>query len=285
MKKLKRSERLVHMTYDLLQHPHEVRSLTQFANRYGAAKSSISEDLVMMKDMLEADGRGTLQTMAGASGGVKFLPKMSISEANTLIDKLVATLHDPDRILPGGYLYMMDLLGHPRLMHEVGRLFAALLAHTQVDAVMTVATKGIPLAYALGHQLNAPVCIVRRDHRLTEGATVSVNYASGSSNRVQTMTLARRSLTPGSKVFIVDDFMKAGGTIRGMMDLLAEFHAEVIGTGVLVETADVKEKLIDGYVSLTKLARVDVKDRHIQVEAGNILMKMREHTDEKDSYK
>ena len=48
------------------------------------------------------------------------------------------------------------------------------------------------------------------------------------------MTLARRSIEPGARVFIVDDFMKAGGTIRGMIDLLAEFEAELVGIGVLV---------------------------------------------------
>lgn len=274
MKKLKRSGRLVDMTHFLLQHPHEIVSLTHFSERYHAAKSSISEDLVIIKDMFEEEGYGALVTIPGASGGVKFMPKMNKQEAEQLIGELVQALNKQERILPGGYLYMMDLLGNPKLMHKVGRLFAAVLADKEIDAVMTVATKGIPLAYAVGHYLGVPVSIVRRDHRITEGSMVSINYASGSSDRIQTMTLARRSLAPGSKVFIVDDFMKAGGTLRGMVDLLEEFEADLVGIGVLVESAEVSERLVDDYLSLTKLTNVNVREKVIDVTEGNILTKL-----------
>ncbi|WP_078393322.1 pur operon repressor [Shouchella patagoniensis] len=274
MKKLKRSGRLVDMTYFLLQHPHEIVSLTHFSERYQAAKSSISEDLVIIKEMFEDEGYGALLTIPGASGGVKYMPKMNQEEAEDLINKLVLDLNKRERILPGGYLYMMDILGNPKLMHDVGRLFAAVLHDKQIDAVMTVATKGIPLAYAVGQHLGVPVSIVRRDHRITEGSMVSINYASGSSDRIQTMTLARRSLAPGSKVFIVDDFMKAGGTLRGMVDLLEEFEADLVGIGVLVESTEVNERLVDDYVSLTKLTDVNVREKRIDVSEGNIVKKL-----------
>ncbi|WP_088105942.1 pur operon repressor [Halalkalibacter urbisdiaboli] len=271
MKKLKRSGRLVDMTYFLLQHPHEVISLTHFSERYQSAKSSISEDLVIVKEIFEDEGYGSLLTIPGASGGVKYIPRMGQAEAEELVDGLIDKLAVPERILPGGYLYMMDLLGNPRFIHEVGRLFAAVLADKRIDAVMTVATKGIPLAYAVGQFLNVPVSIVRRDHRVTEGSMVSINYVSGSSKRIQTMTLARRSLSPGSRVFIVDDFMKAGGTIRGMIDLLEEFQADLVGIGVLVESVGVEERLIDDYMSLTRLSDVNVREKTIKVEPGNVL--------------
>ncbi|GAF17699.1 LOW QUALITY PROTEIN: transcription regulator [Bacillus sp. JCM 19046] len=273
MKKLKRSARLVDMTYFLLQHPHEIVSLTRFSERYQAAKSSISEDLVIIKEMFEDEGYGALLTIPGASGGVKYMPKMNKSEAETLVDQLVIDLNKQERILPGGYLYMMDLLGNPKLMHEVGRLFASVLHNKQIDAVMTVATKGIPLAYAVGQHLGVPVSIVRRDHRITEGSMVSINYASGSSDRIQTMTLARRSLAPGLKCLLSDDFMKAGGTLKGMVDLLEEFDADLVGIGVLVEAAEVNERLVDDYISLTKLTDVNVREKRIDVSEGNVFEK------------
>ncbi len=274
MKKLKRSGRLVDMTYYLLQHPHEVISLTRFAERYQSAKSSISEDLVIIKEIFEEEGYGSLLTIPGASGGVKFFPKMKRSEAATLVEDIIKQLAHPERLLPGGYLYMMDVLGNPRFNQIVGRLFAAALAEKEIDAVMTVATKGIPLAYAVAGYLNVPVSIVRRDHRVTEGSMVSINYVSGSTNRVQTMTLARRSLDSGAKVFLVDDFMKAGGTIRGMIDLLGEFEAELVGIGVLVESVNVEEQLVDDYLSITRLSEVNVLDKVIRVDPGNILEKL-----------
>ena len=80
--------------------------------------------------------------------------------------------------------------------------------------------------------------IVRRDNKVTEGSAVSINYVSGSNKRIQTMSLARRALEEAANVLIIDDFMKAGGTIQGMMDLLQEFRANVQGVGVFVESGE-----------------------------------------------
>ncbi|PDY47777.1 pur operon repressor [Bacillus pseudomycoides] len=267
--KVRRSTRLVDMTYYLLQNPRQLVSLTFFAERYQSAKSSISEDLVIIKQTFEQQGVGTLQTIAGAAGGVKYIPYISEEEANLIINELCGLFENPDRILPGGYLYMTDLLSNPRYINGAGRLFASVFARQPIDAVMTVATKGIPLAYAVANYLDVPVVIARKDNKVTEGPTVSINYVSGSSKRIQTMTLAKRSLPEGANVLIVDDFMKAGGTIQGMISMLEEFNANVVGIGVLVESTDIEERLINNFVSLIRLSEVDIKEKTIQVEKGN----------------
>lgn len=271
MKKLKRSARLVEMTQYLLSRPHTVIPLTTFAERYGAAKSSISEDLAIIKEVFEEGGSGELHTLAGAAGGVKWIPKVSRELALAFAERLSTQLAQPDRILPGEYLYMSDLLGQPALMNEAGKIFATAFGNMNIDVVMTVETKGIPLAYATGAQLNLPVVLVRRDHQATEGSAVSINYVSGSHKSLHTMSLSRRAMREHSRVLIVDDFMKAGGTVQGMIDLLAEFNATVAGVGVLVESGSVdsEERLLTDYISLAKLTAVDVKSRHISVKPGN----------------
>ncbi|SCZ11421.1 purine operon repressor, PurR [Paenibacillus polysaccharolyticus] len=259
------------MTQYLLSRPHTVIPLTTFAERYGAAKSSISEDLAIIKEVFEEGGSGELHTLAGAAGGVKWIPKVSEEHALAFAERLSTQLAQPDRILPGGYLYMSDLLGQPALMNEAGKIFATAFGDMNIDVVMTVETKGIPLAYATGAQLNLPVVLVRRDHQATEGSAVSINYVSGSHKSLHTMSLSRRAMKEHSRVLIVDDFMKAGGTVQGMIDLLAEFNATVAGVGVLVESGSVdsEERLLTDYVSLAKLTAVDAKSRHISVSPGN----------------
>ncbi|MBD2848317.1 pur operon repressor [Paenibacillus sp. IB182496] len=271
MRKLKRSARLVEMTQYLLARPHTLVSLTAFADRYQSAKSSISEDLAIIKEVFEEEGLGELHTLAGAAGGVKFLPKMDKTEALGIIKGICRELEQPERVLPGGYLYMTDMLGQPSLMNDVGRMFATVFADRQLDVIMTVETKGIPLAYATATYLNLPVVIVRRDNKVTEGSAVSINYVSGSNKRIQTMSLARRALRERARVLIIDDFMRAGGTIQGMMDLLYEFEATVAGVGVFVESGEVEmdERLLEDYVSLAKLTAVDLKTKQTTVLPGN----------------
>lgn len=267
--KFRRSERLIDMTNYLLEHPRQLVSLTFFSERYGSAKSSISEDLAIIKETFEQRNIGTLRTVAGAAGGVKFHVKVSEMEAKPVIAELCSLIANPERLLPGGYLYMTDILGDPLIVKRVGRLFASAFVDVEIDVVMTVETKGIPLAYAIAGYLNVPVVIVRKDSKVTEGSTVSINYVSGSTKRIQTMLLSKRSLAEGSKVLIVDDFMKAGGTINGMVSMLEEFKADVAGIAVLVEAEKADERLVDEYLSLVRLSDVDVKARKIHVSEGN----------------
>ncbi|WP_078543208.1 pur operon repressor [Litchfieldia alkalitelluris] len=267
--KFRRSSRLVDMTNYLLEHPQHLVSLSYFADRYDSAKSSISEDLTIIKQTFEQQGIGTLLTVAGAAGGVRFIPNIGEKEAREFIELLCGQIANPDRLLPGGYLYLTDILGNPKLVNQVGKLFASVYSNRKIDVVMTVATKGIPLAYAVASYLNVPVVIVRRDSKVTEGSTVSINYVSGSTKRIQTMVLAKRSLNEGSNVLIIDDFMKAGGTINGMISILEEFNANVAGIGVLVESEEIEERLVDEYISIVKLTNVDVKEKQINVNQGN----------------
>lgn len=208
-------------------------------------------------------------TVPGAAGGVKYIPKIHLKEADDVVNDIGEALSTPERVLPGGYLYLTDVLGNPSILAKIGKLFATIFADRAIDVVMTVATKGIPIAYSVAGYLNVPVVIVRKDNKVTEGSTVSINYASGSSNRIQTMSLAKRSLDKGSNVLIIDDFMKAGGTINGMVNLLEEFNANVAGIGVLLEDEGVDERLVDEYVSLLKLSTIDMKQKIIEINEGN----------------
>lgn len=269
---MRRSSRLVSMTNYFLENPGEHKSLSFFSEYYQAGKASISEDFDIINSMFESEGIGYLERTLGANGGVKYIPEYSQQNSVDFIYQLCNRLEDPSRILPGGYLYMSDVLGEPKTVREIGRVLAAKFSSRPIDVVMTVATKGIPLAYAVASFLGVPVVIVRRDPKVTEGSSVSINYVSGSSRKIQTMVLPKRSLTNGANVCIIDDFMKAGGTINGMISLLAEFNANVQGIGVLAEADDEEEdRVVEDYISLIKISDVDIKQKKIQVLPGNMV--------------
>ena len=266
---MRRSERIVRLARQLLDHPGKPLSLTEMAEEYEAAKSSLSEDLAIIRAVIEAEAGGRLHTQTGAMGGVVYQPGISRARAERFIRGAIDQLSHGDRILPGGYLYMSDLLAEPEVLRVVGILFAQRFAVEAPDVVLTVETKGIPLAVVTSQMLNCPFLIARRDHRVTEGSSVSMNYVSGSDRRIQTMSLSRRSLKEGTRVLIVDDFMKAGGTVKAMKGMMDEFNAVVVGVGIFMETAEPEEKLVNDYTSLLSLARVDEATRRVAIEPGN----------------
>ncbi len=71
--KLRRSERMVVISNYLINHPYELTSLNTFAEKYESAKSSISEDIAIIKKAFEESSIGHIETITGASGGVVLL--------------------------------------------------------------------------------------------------------------------------------------------------------------------------------------------------------------------
>ena len=267
--KIRRSNRLVDITRYLLEHPHKLVSLKHFSENYGAAKSSISEDLSIVKKTMAEFGIGKVDTVPGASGGAFFAPQYSKANAERVIAELVELIADPSRLLPGGYVYLSDLLGRPEILREVGQLIATQYIDTDVDVIMTVETKGIPLAQSVAMYLNKPFVIVRNSSHITEGSTVSVNYVSGSSKRIKKMELSRRTLKQGANVVIIDDFLKGGGTMKGMQSLIKEFDAHLVGMNVFAEGQFDGERLVSGVTSLLKVTAGP--DDSLTAQAGNFL--------------
>lgn len=254
---MRRSERLIQVTRWLLERPNHPISLSDLSDHLGAAKSSLSEDVAMIRKVLEGEHLGTIASIQGAAGGVKYLTQVAPRTKTEFLQSMAQQLADPSRILPGGFLYMSDLLGDPLVLDYSGRLFAESFYDAGINVVVTIETKGIPLAVATARYLNVPVVIVRREHRVTEGAAVSVHYVSGSQRRIQTMSISKRAMPEAARVLIVDDFMQAGATVKAVVNLLAEFSAEVVGCAVLMATMEPAQKLIQDYVSLFSVGTLE----------------------------
>ncbi|HEV8354531.1 MAG TPA: pur operon repressor [bacterium] len=250
--KLRRGERMVVMAHHLLAAPHRLFSLGTFVELLNAAKSTISEDLGFMRAAFERFHLGRIETIAGAAGGVRYLPYHGRDRIRALVEDLCTQLRDPARVLPGGFLYTADLIATPQYAAAVGEAFATFFAESRPDIVLTMEVKGIPLALMTARAFDVPLVTVRRGANVTDGPTVSVNYLTGSSRTVQSMTLPLRAVKPGARVVFIDDFLRAGGTARGVVELMREFQAQVVGVGVFIETAIPAEKVIDRYVSLIK---------------------------------
>lgn len=262
--RLRRGERMVVMAYHLLNAPHRLFALGTFAEMLGAAKSTISEDLGFIRQAFDRFRLGRVETMAGAAGGVRYLPSHGKDDVRTLVDDLCQRLRDPTRAQPGGFLYTSDIIATPRFAGPLGEAIASYFDETRPDVVLTMEVKGIPLALMTARAFDAPLVVVRRGAQVTDAPAVSVNYMSGSSRMVQTMTLELRAVQPGAKVLFVDDFLRGGGTARGVYDLMREFRAEIIGVAVLVEAAAPRQKMVDRFISLIEYGGVS--------ERGDVLV-------------
>ncbi|WML36327.1 pur operon repressor [Clostridium sp. OS1-26] len=257
MDKFSRNQRVAAITKILIENPNKIINLNNFTDMFNAAKSTISEDLVVVKDILMKLSMGRVETISGAAGGVKYVCGLSNEKIKEFAEKLCIILKNRERIIPGNFLYMTDLMFNPQIIQTAGVILAASFIDKNVDYVVTVETKGIPLAYEVAKMLGVQLVVVRRETKVTEGSTLSINYVSGSTGRIQNMSLSKKAMNKGSKCIFIDDFMKAGGTASGIIDLLKEFDSELLGIGVLIDNVETPKKLIQDYVSIVDFKGID----------------------------
>src|SRR5699024_2221217 len=135
---MKRSNRLVVLTNYFLDNPRKHTQLPYFVDRLNTTKASVSDDLDIIHHVFQSEGLGYLKRTTGAAGGVRFIPENSETLSTSFIEKLCSKLEDAERILPGGYLYMSDLLGDPKTVRKIGRVFASAFSDKDIDVVVTV---------------------------------------------------------------------------------------------------------------------------------------------------
>lgn len=257
MEKMNRNSRVVAITKILTEQPNKIVGLNKFSDLLNAAKSTISEDIVIVREVLKKLNMGKVETVSGAAGGIKFIPTIGEQNSKEFALELCELLSNVDRIIAGNFIYMTDVMYNPQIISKAGVILSSCFADKDVDYVITVQTKGIPLAYEVAKNLGVQLVIARRDAQVTEGTTMTINYVSGSSGRLQQMSLSKKSMQPHSKCVFIDDFMKGGGTAQGIKDLLKEFESELIGIGVLIDNKDAEKKLIDDYVSIIEVKSSD----------------------------
>ena len=250
MERVRRNERMAALAKTLTASPNQIFTLSHFCDQFGAAKSTMSEDIDILRDVFVSYGYGHIDTVTGAAGGVRYRPALSPQNALQFIETLCRELCVPSRLLPGGFLYLSDILSTPQLVRTMGVIIADLFYQSQPDFVLTMETKGIPVALMTADALGVPLVIARRSSKVYEGSAVNINYVTGSAGNIETMSLSRRAVKEGQKALIVDDFLKAGGTAKGMMDLMQEFNVEVVGSAFVMSTAKPGAKLIRGEKSL-----------------------------------
>ncbi|MCR4877160.1 MAG: pur operon repressor [Clostridiales bacterium] len=252
MEKIRRNERMSVMMKVLSGAPGKMFALNTFCEMFGAAKSTVSEDLDALRRVAKEFDLGEIETVTGAAGGVLYRPGTGKKSARAYIEGLCRQLSGTNRVLPGNFLYYSDILSTPEIVNRMGEILATEFGNTRPDFVLTMETKGIPVAFATANALGTPLVIARHSSKVYEGSAVNINYVSGSGN-METMSLSRRAVREDQRALIVDDFLRGGGTARGMVELMREFNVSVVGTAFVMSTVTPEKKRISGEKSLMTL--------------------------------
>ena len=271
MDKIRRNERMSVMMKLLSSAPNRIFTLNSFCEMFGSAKSTMSEDVDLLREVCSSFDLGSVETVTGAAGGVRYRPAVSRRKARLMIQELCNRLSGTERVLPGGFLYYSDILSTPDIVNRMGEIIASEYISCEADFVLTMETKGIPVAFATANALGIPLVIARHSSKVYEGSAVNINYVSGSGN-IETMSLSRRAVKENQRALIVDDFLKGGGTAKGMVELMREFNVTVAGMAFVMATVSPEKKRITGEKSLMTLFVTDGEPAEAVVRPADWLL-------------
>ena len=140
MKKVQKHDRISVITNILTNNPNKIYTLTYFCNLFNCAKSTISEDLDIVKEIFNNYQLGYIETVSGAAGGVYYNPLMTDEQIKDFTKELCQLINSSDRIIPGGYIYMNDLLYSPEISKKIGMALASLFKDVEIDYIITIET-------------------------------------------------------------------------------------------------------------------------------------------------
>ena len=143
------------------------------------------------------------------------------------------------KVLPGSIVKVDGFLNHRidiRLMREMAKEFCRRFSLEGITAVLTVEASGIALGTVCAEEMGVPLLFAKKAKSDNiEGGLYQCDIFSYTYNQKVTLLLSREWLGPQDKVLIVDDFLANGEALRGLMEIVRQAGAEVIGIGIAIE--------------------------------------------------
>jgi putative ABC transport system permease protein len=99
MKKYKRNQRIGALMKIFAEKPNYLFSYNYFCEIFNASKSTISEDVAIVKDLVAEMNFGRIDTISGATGGVVFIPILGSKERNEILDHLCSLFSQKNRAI------------------------------------------------------------------------------------------------------------------------------------------------------------------------------------------
>lgn len=167
------------------------------------------------------------------------------------------------RVLPGNIVKVDGFLNHrvdTELMTQIADEFAKIFDTENITMVLTAEASGIALATICAQRYGVPMIFAKKAKSDNiEGGLYQSEIFSYTYKKKVALLVAQDWLKPEDKVLIIDDFMAKGYAVHGLIDIVEQAGAQLMGIGIAVEKGfqhggdDLREK---GY-NIHSLAIID----------------------------
>ncbi|MDD6199949.1 MAG: xanthine phosphoribosyltransferase [Firmicutes bacterium] len=143
------------------------------------------------------------------------------------------------KVLPGNILKVGSFLNQSidtGFLREIGKEIAGLYDGCGVTKILTIEASGIAIAVAAGMELGVNVVFAKK-HKSSnvDGQIYSSVVHSYSYNTDYHIVVSQDYLRPEDHVLLVDDFLANGKALEGLMDLVSQAGAHLVGVATAIE--------------------------------------------------
>lgn len=145
------------------------------------------------------------------------------------------------------------------LMQEIGQVFAKAYQKLGITKVVTIEASGIAPALYTAQVLKVPMIFAKKHKNITmtEGILTAEVY-SFTKQVSSTVSIASKFLSSRDKVLIIDDFLANGQAAKGLIEIIKQAGADVVGVGIVIEKSfQPGRQLLEEFgLEVTSLARI-----------------------------
>ena len=121
------------------------------------------------------------------------------------------------------------------LFEEIGKEFKRLYADCGVNKILTIEASGIGIACVTAQSFHCPVVFAKKSQsKNIDGAVYSTKVKSFTHGKVYDVIVSKKFLGPEDRVLIIDDFLANGAALEGLIDLVRQAGATLVGAGIVV---------------------------------------------------
>ena len=124
------------------------------------------------------------------------------------------------------------------LFEEIGREFHRRFGGCGVNKILTIEASGIGIACVTAQFFRCPVIFAKKSQtKNIAGEVYRTQVESFTHGRIYDVIVSRQFLGPEDKVLIIDDFLANGAALEGLIDLVNQAGAQLVGAGIVIEKA------------------------------------------------
>ena len=170
------------------------------------------------------------------------------------------------KIYPGNILKVDSFINQQidiTLLNLIGKEFKKRFNDCEISKILTIEASGIGIACIVAQYFNVDVVFAKKNKSLNMSNDIYKTVVNSFTHKKTfDVCVSKEFLNKDDKILIIDDFLATGEAVNGLIDLVNQAGATLVGAGIVIEKTfqsggkDLRSK---GYriESLAKIKSID----------------------------